>query len=53
MIQAFREGSIPDNKQIDEALLYAEKHSFLDLKELSPDGQKVRPPSPLPISPRP
>ena len=30
---------LPDNKQIDEALSYAEEHSFVDLKKLSPEGR--------------
>ncbi|KAL7411844.1 hypothetical protein BDY24DRAFT_395037 [Mrakia frigida] len=41
VIQAFRDGSLPSNNQIDEALLYAEKHSPVDLKKLSPDGRRL------------
>lgn len=41
VIQAFRDGSLPTNKQIDEALLFTEKHSPVDVKKLSPDGRKL------------
>ena len=41
VIQAFRDGSLPTNKQIDEALLFAEKHSPVDVKKLSPDGRRL------------
>lgn len=32
---------MPDNKQIDAALVYAEKNSPVDLSKLSPDGRKL------------
>jgi hypothetical protein len=34
-------GRLPDNKQIDEALVYAEKNSPVDLSKLSPDGKRL------------
>lgn len=41
MIQAFREGRYPDNKQIDDTLRFVEKKSFVNLDELSDDGRKL------------
>ncbi|KAG8861957.1 hypothetical protein FRB96_002400 [Tulasnella sp. 330] len=41
VIEAFRNGKMPDNAQIDETLAYVGGHSFLDIKALSPDGQKL------------
>lgn len=41
VIEAFRNGKMPDNVQIDETLAYVGGHSFLDIKALSPDGQKL------------
>lgn len=41
VIQAFREGRYPDNKQIDETLRYVERNSPINLDELSDDGRKL------------
>lgn len=41
VIQAFREGRYPDNKQIDETLSFVEKNSPVNLNELSDDGRKL------------
>ncbi|KAH7912681.1 hypothetical protein BJ138DRAFT_1147826 [Hygrophoropsis aurantiaca] len=41
VIEAFRQGRMPDNKQIDETLRYLEKTSPVNLDELSPDGRKL------------
>jgi hypothetical protein len=41
IIQAFREGNLPSNEQIDKALLRAEQHSPIETKNLSGDGQKL------------
>lgn len=41
VIEAFRNGKMPDNRQIDETLAYVGQHSFIDIKQLSPDGQKL------------
>ncbi|KAG9010125.1 hypothetical protein FRB94_004366 [Tulasnella sp. JGI-2019a] len=41
VIEAFRNGKMPDNQQIDETLAYVSDHSFIDIKALSPDGQKL------------
>ncbi|ODN78898.1 hypothetical protein L202_04426 [Cryptococcus amylolentus CBS 6039] len=38
-IQAFRDGRMPDNKQIDRVLDYAIKTSPVDVSKLSPDGR--------------
>jgi len=39
IIQAFRDGRMPDNEQINEALDFALKHSPVELSKLSPDGK--------------
>lgn len=39
IIQAFMDGRMPDNNQIDEALQYAIGHSPVSLEKLSPDGK--------------
>ncbi|KAI9637351.1 uncharacterized protein MKK02DRAFT_36365 [Dioszegia hungarica] len=39
VIEAFRDGRMPDNKQIDAALAYAQKASPVDLNKLSPEGR--------------
>lgn len=39
VLQAFRQGRVPDNKQIFDALTYAEKNSPVDVSKLSSDGQ--------------
>ncbi|KAK4689510.1 hypothetical protein P7C73_g600, partial [Tremellales sp. Uapishka_1] len=39
VIEAFRDGRMPDNKQIDQALNYAIENSPVDLSKLSPDGK--------------
>ncbi|PWN28503.1 hypothetical protein BDZ90DRAFT_238789 [Jaminaea rosea] len=41
VIQAFREGRYPDNRQIDETLSFVEKNSPVNLEELSEDGRKL------------
>ena len=41
VIQAFRNGRMPDNDQIDETLLYVRDHSPVDTAKLSPDGKKL------------
>lgn len=41
IIQAFRNGRMPDNAQIDETLSYALNHSPVHTAKLSPDGQKL------------
>ena len=41
VVQAFKNGRMPDNKQIDEALVYAEKNSPVDVSKLSPDGAQL------------
>ncbi|CAO1631289.1 unnamed protein product [Parajaminaea phylloscopi] len=41
VIQAFREGRYPDNKQIDETLRHVENNSPINLDELSEDGRKL------------
>lgn len=41
VIQAFREGRMPNNQQIDETLRYVNDHSFVDVDKLSPEGQKL------------
>ncbi|PWN48589.1 hypothetical protein IE53DRAFT_375503 [Violaceomyces palustris] len=41
VIQAFREGRYPDNKQIDDTLKYTLATSPVDVDQLSPDGQKL------------
>lgn len=42
MIQAFRQGRMPDNTQINSALSYLRDHAGpVDVQKLSPDGQKL------------
>ncbi|KAG2367086.1 hypothetical protein BDR07DRAFT_1272922 [Suillus spraguei] len=41
VIEAFRQGRMPDNHQIDEALQYLLKTSPVDENKLSPDGRKL------------
>lgn len=41
MIEAFRQGRMPDNHQIDETLQYVLKTSPVDENKLSPDGRKL------------
>jgi hypothetical protein len=39
VIQAMRDGRMPDNDQINESLEYAIRMSPVDLSKLSPDGK--------------
>ena len=41
MIQAFRNGRLPSNQQIDETLKYVLDHSPVDQTKLSPEGRKL------------
>jgi hypothetical protein len=41
IIQAFRQGKLPDNVQIDKTLKYVLSHSLFDTDKLSPDGRKL------------
>lgn len=41
VIQAFRQGRVPSNQQIDDALSYVLSHSPVDVSSLSPEGQKL------------
>ncbi|QRV89055.1 hypothetical protein RhiJN_17073 [Ceratobasidium sp. AG-Ba] len=41
VIEAFRQGRLPDNQQIDETLQYINNHSPVDVNALSPDGKKL------------
>ncbi|KAG1727557.1 uncharacterized protein EDB91DRAFT_1315896 [Suillus paluster] len=41
VIEAFRQGRMPDNHQMDETLQYLLKTSPVDEKKLSPDGRKL------------
>lgn len=41
VIQAFRQGRMPDNAQIDETLLFVRDHSPINTAKLSPDGKKL------------
>ena len=41
VIQAFREGRLPENPQIDETLKYVRDNSFVDVDRLSPEGQRL------------
>ncbi|KAL1405701.1 hypothetical protein Q8F55_007369 [Vanrija albida] len=41
VIEAFRDGKLPDNRQIESALDYAKGHSFVDVNKLSEDGQEL------------
>ncbi|CUA74610.1 putative protein C32A11,02c [Schizosaccharomyces pombe 972h-] [Rhizoctonia solani] len=40
-IEAFRQGKLPDNQQIDETLKYVNTHSPVDTNALSPEGKKL------------
>ncbi|KZT00359.1 uncharacterized protein LAESUDRAFT_732384 [Laetiporus sulphureus 93-53] len=41
VIEAFRQGRMPSNAQIDSALTYAIRNSPVDLSQLSRDGQRL------------
>lgn len=41
VIQAFREGRLPDNPQIDHTLDYVLNHSPVDQDQLSPEGRRL------------
>ncbi|CAE6364948.1 unnamed protein product [Rhizoctonia solani] len=41
VIEAFRQGKLPDNHQIDETLKYLNTHSPVDTNALSPEGKKL------------
>jgi hypothetical protein len=41
VIEAFRQGRMPDNKQIEETLLYVQDTSPVDVDKLSQEGQKL------------
>lgn len=41
VIRAFQNNRYPDNKQIDEALVFAQKNSPVDLSKLSGDGKNL------------
>ncbi|KAG8770836.1 hypothetical protein FRC12_004021 [Ceratobasidium sp. 428] len=41
VIEAFRQGRLPDNQQIDETLRYVGSHSPVDTNALSPEGKKL------------
>ncbi|KAI5121398.1 hypothetical protein M0805_003170 [Coniferiporia weirii] len=41
VIQAFRNGRMPGNTQIDEALSYVRDNSLIERKKLSPEGRKL------------
>ena len=41
VINAFRDGRMPDNSQIDETLTYVLQHSPVDEKSLSSDGRRL------------
>ena len=41
VIQAFRDGRLPDNAQIDHTLKYVLDNSPVDQDQLSPDGRKL------------
>ena len=41
IIQAFRDGRLPDNAQIDHTLKYVLGHSPVNQDELSPEGRKL------------
>ncbi|KAH8111325.1 hypothetical protein DFH11DRAFT_1794541 [Phellopilus nigrolimitatus] len=41
VIEAFREGRLPDNQQIDETLRYVKDNAPMDVGALSPDGQRL------------
>jgi Family of unknown function (DUF5923) len=41
VIEAFRQGRMPDNKQINEMLLYVRSTSPVEIDKLSPDNRKL------------
>ncbi|KAH7100372.1 hypothetical protein BKA62DRAFT_706845 [Auriculariales sp. MPI-PUGE-AT-0066] len=41
ILQAFRNGRLPTNPQVDETLAYVREHTFVDNKSLSPEGQRL------------
>lgn len=41
VVQAFRNGRMPDNAQIDETLLYLRDHSPINTDELSDEGKQL------------
>jgi hypothetical protein len=41
VIEAFRQGKLPDNHQIDETLKYVNTHSPVDTNALSPEGKNL------------
>jgi hypothetical protein len=41
VIQAFRDGRLPDNAQIDHTLQYVLNHSPVEQEKLSPEGRKL------------
>jgi hypothetical protein len=41
VIEAFRNGKLPSNAQIDETLRYVVDHSPVDMKDISPEGKKL------------
>jgi len=41
VIEAFRQGRMPDNSQIDRTLAFVRDHPPLDINKLSPEGNKL------------
>ncbi|WWC93737.1 hypothetical protein V866_000573 [Kwoniella sp. B9012] len=41
VVEAFRDGRLPDNHQIDKALSYAVSHSPVETQKLSPEGREL------------
>jgi hypothetical protein len=41
IVQAFRQGRMPDNKQIDETLQYFLDHCIVDTSKLSSEGKHL------------
>ncbi|KAJ1306987.1 hypothetical protein OPQ81_007967 [Rhizoctonia solani] len=41
VIEAFRQGKLPDNQQIDQTLKYVNDHSPVNENDLSPEGRKL------------
>ncbi|WWC71598.1 uncharacterized protein I206_105556 [Kwoniella pini CBS 10737] len=41
VVQAFRDGRLPDNHQIDKALSYAVSNSPVEVQQLSPEGREL------------
>ncbi|KZP01029.1 hypothetical protein CALVIDRAFT_493481 [Calocera viscosa TUFC12733] len=41
VVEAFRNGRMPTNAQIDETLTYVESHSPVDMSQLSSEGRKL------------